>query len=244
MLDIKKVSPALKVKVLEAVPAPAWSAATEKRIQAIWDREKKKRGERLFDAPMLSLERVDGETLWARRVSYRAYLGQLREPALYAELKIRALAVSGLLHVGDEVLFGLRATHLTQDPGCWELVPSGGLSLDYLGADGVYSLKDQFLAELREELGVAADALSGRALPYLLVEDTESHCIDLAIEARVKEPKESIAHAHESRGTDEYTALAFVAAPDLPRFEREHPIVPVSLALLKNSALFTVQESR
>src|SRR6185436_11596806 len=95
------------------------------------------------------------------RVSdYRSFLAQLREPSLYPALQVRTLAVSALVAVGTKVALGKRALHVTQDPGKWELVPSGGITPDALRVGGERAAHEQVLLELEEELGLPRSAVA------------------------------------------------------------------------------------
>jgi hypothetical protein len=213
--------------------------ATEKKIEEIWESEKAKRGNKLFNGPLLSLIRLEGTVLEARVVDYRSYLAQTRAPELFSELGIRALAVSGLVAAEGKIAFGRRATHLTQDAKKWELVPSGGLSPRTNMNDGNALIEEQILEELAEELGVPHSAVT-YIRPFLVVEDMEAHVVDIGIDVSLSINSVQIKEASQVR-SDEYSEIRWVDSAEIDKFYsiKEHgdEFVAVSLELLKAKRL-------
>jgi hypothetical protein len=73
------------------------------------------------------------------------------------------------------------------------------------------------LAELREELGLPADAVSA-SQPLALVEHAGSHVLDLGILLRTALGEEEIRAAHAAAGDGEYAGVEMVALADLSGF--------------------------
>jgi hypothetical protein len=92
------------------------------------------------------------------------------------------------------------------------------------------------LSELREELGLAPDAV--RAFrPLAIVEHAASHVLDLGIALATALTAAQIRAAHAAAGNAEYAALDVVAIADLPGFLASvagdiTPQAPVFLACL------------
>jgi len=129
-----------------------------------------RRTPRLYDGPVLALDRVEGETLHTRPSGYLATVATA--DALRAEweregfgpLRARAHEVAGsdplrngngraaavglavVTALGGRVLLGRRSDNVAADPGLWHTAPSGMLEP---GVD----LADQMGRELEEELG-------------------------------------------------------------------------------------------
>ena len=92
------------------------------------------------------------------------------------------------------------------------------------------------LAELREELGLDAEAVCDPQ-PLAIVEHAASHVLDLGIALRTALTAAQIRAAHAASGNSEYAALEVVALSDLPDFLARMageltPQAPVFLARL------------
>lgn len=217
----------------------ALSPEVEQKISEIWKTEKLKRGDGLFNSEVLSFVQVEGEVLVARITDYRTYLAQARAPHLYDVLKVRKLAVSGLVALGSQIVFGKRAMHLTQDAGKWELAPSGGVAYRAADGNGRLTVEQQFFEELEEELGLQRSMVSSFR-PLLFVEDTESHVIDIGIDVELSGNRTDIEAALKRR-SDEYSEICWIDKSEIDQFcsvERQRGgIVEVSLELLKAKRL-------
>lgn len=209
-------------------------AALERRVEALWRQEQEARRTPLFNGELLSVVSVAPARIEARVTEYRHFVAQRRDPSLSSELRVRPLAVSGLTHCRDGIVFGRRSAGSTQDVGLWELVPSGGIDARAVRPDGGVDVVGQLLQELREETGCSPEAVISTN-PFLLVEDTESAVVDIGIEIRLAIDGAAVLAAHDSRATDEYDELRFVPIADLERFTE--PAVEVSLALLRARGL-------
>lgn len=172
----------------------------------------------------------DGIT--ARIVEYRHFIAQRAQPALFAALQIRPLAVSGVLECPQGLVIGRRAATLTQDAGLWELVPSGGLDPNTAVAGNKADCTAQILIELREETGLEADQVFGLS-PFCLIEDDDSHVIDIGIAMATTLDAAQLAQIHRAGASSEYAELGVVPAAEADgAFMGRVPLVAVSQALL------------
>ena len=107
--------------------APVLSADVAERVDAIWRAELQERGDSLLDGQLFSIGEIKDGVILGWLSEYRLFLAQQREPCLFPALRVRPLAVTGYVVCDDGVIIGKRAENVTQDPGSWELLPSGGV---------------------------------------------------------------------------------------------------------------------
>jgi hypothetical protein len=236
MLRTEALSHELSIRIV-ADPNIATPPSVENEVEQIWAAANAARPTGLFNGPMLSFVALRERTLEAKLTDYRHFLAQKRAPHLYETLQIRPLAVSGLVRHESRIVFGKRAGYTTQDAGRWELVPSGGLTPRALDVDGNISAETQVLQELQEELGLSASFVK-TTRPFLLVEDLETHVIDIGLEITLAASHADIEHANIQR-SDEYAAIEWVEANGVGRFcaPSAHDVIAVSLAFLSAKRL-------
>ena len=104
-------------------------------------------------------------------------------PDLFDGLAQRPLAVNGIVLGPDGLVFGRRPDEVVYQPGQWQLPPAGCVDDRAARPDGTADMLAAVLAELREELGLAADVVSA-SQPLALVEHAGSHVLDLGIALR------------------------------------------------------------
>jgi hypothetical protein len=228
MHRVYKLDPAFRLNILPAAPAPP--AAIEARIEEIWAEEKRRRGASLYDGRAYSLAERTQTLLSLRETDYRHLLAQRRDPELYAALGLRPVGVTGILICREGVVLGLRADHVAADAGLWEPAPAGGLDRPDPAA--------QLMEELAEELGVAP----ARVKPPLvrgLIEDTESHVLDILYRIETDMAEDELRAAQRAAGSDEYAELAVVAPSDLLGFlaARKDRLLPALRAMLRLGGL-------
>lgn len=211
---------------------PAPPADVLDRVEAIWRRELEN-GRRLFNGRVFSLERLKDGTAYGHLAQYKWYMAQLADPSLAPYLRVRSLAVCGLVIARGNVLLGRRHPGLALEGGLWELTPSGTISGKHREADGSISWRLQFLEELREELGLEFPGTQA-ITPFALVEDTAINNWDMGIALRIEVDPQAIARQHSFGADDEYTELAFVPEADVAAFVHAHrdEMVGVSHQLL------------
>lgn len=208
---------------LEVVGDLAPEPAVRAEIDALWAAAIIERPH-LFDGPGLSVVSVDGGCLRVVRTSYRYVMAARRSPRLRQLLQMRTLAVSGVLTCPQGVVLGRRGPEVTQGPGSWELVPSGGVEPCRDGS--APDLRNQILKELGEEVGLGPDQVRvGK--PLGMVEDTDSGVIDVVTPLSTDLPVARILEAHQTRGSSEYAELAIMAGP------RIRNLLPESKAIME-----------
>ena len=232
MLKVRPLSNQLYIELKDhsAVRAPE----IEEKISQIWSNEEKKRGKNLFNGPILSFVNFTQNVIEAKVEDYRSLIAQAHSPHLYDLLKIRPLAVSGFVSVDCQILFGKRALHVTQNPGMWELVPSGGLTPAAFSKGKELAVQEQLFEELREELGLNRSMVNA-VIPFLLIEDTLSHVIDIGVEVALSGSRAQI-DALSTKRSDEYSEISWVEASQIEDFclkNQNCGIVDVSIELLK-----------
>lgn len=212
----------------------------EQQINEIWEIEKANRGCHLFNGEILSFICFKQGILEAQVSDYRTYLAQLRDPNLYKWLKIQALAVSGIITFESSIVFGKRAMHVTQAPGKWELVPSGSLTPGAIKNNGNLAIEEQFFEELYEELGLKRTMVASLH-PFLLVEDTKTHVIDIGIDVKLSGNRYDISRALKQR-SDEYSEITWIHERQVTELfsteQLQDTIVEVSLELIKAKNMF------
>jgi hypothetical protein len=224
----------LKV-VVDAAHVTEQSPEIVARIEDIWQRESDKRGKALFNGQLFSILREEADSITGWLAEYKWFLGQRRDPALFSALRVRPLAVTGLLICQDGVVFGRRAIHVEQDAGLWELVPSGGVDGSMLEPDGLIDLRRQLIAELSEEIGIGAEAVSMPPQPFAIVTDADAHVSDIGIIVRTNLSTSTIMGAFTSLKNREYATLKVVPTAYLNRFIKSHSshLAAVSSALIE-----------
>ena len=84
---------------------------------------------------------------------FRRSLAQIIRPELYDRLRVRSLAVNGVISCAHGVLIGRRSSHAVYQAGQWQLPPAGSVDQSAENADGNIDFGGQLLQELREEFG-------------------------------------------------------------------------------------------
>jgi hypothetical protein len=229
MVTVHALSP--NVEVIAGSEAPALPPALEAEITATWNAERTRRYG-LIDGLIFSVERFSAARIEGRYVPYRRLVAQRADPTLFADLRVRPLAVSGVLTCKGGIVFGRRAADVADDPGRWELVPSGGVSPDSAGPGRRVDLGRQIRAELDEEMGLkSADVSSLKVI--CAVEDDKTRVIDVGIAIMSPLISAEILARHGRNVSREYSELAVVSRRNLPEFVTARAVIPVSRALLE-----------
>lgn len=198
-----------------------------------------------IDAPILSITDIHEASMRGIIRHYRYFFAQNFEPKLFKKLQIRPLAVSGLLTCNDGLVIGRRSKILMQYPGCWELVPSGGIDtqdvlstqvlsdLQEINAHAPLDLKAQILRELEEELGIEQDSLTD-IKPFCRIHDLQSHVIDIGIALHASLSSRQIMERHSKIQEKEYDELLIVPFRDLGKWTSpDTPLIEASVQLLR-----------
>ncbi|WP_243310219.1 hypothetical protein [Fundidesulfovibrio agrisoli] len=203
--------------LLDASETPAPSASVLERVEALWA-ETQARTPGLFNGSLFSLAAFDGARALGFMAQYKWYVAQLAEPSLFEALRVRSLAVSGLVNVRGHLVFGKRRAGLSLEGGLWELAPSGTLSDASREPDGSLSWRGQFARELTEELGLSAPL--GALKAFALVEDTATNIWELGVSAELDLDPGDVLAAYAGLERTEHDQLSIVPLADVPRFHK------------------------
>lgn len=151
----------------------------EERISVIWDAEKEKRKDAIFDGKILSLRELNSNYLLGEFIPYRSFLAQSIDPYLAKKINVFPVGVSGIM-VGDRhVLVGKRSSLVTSYPGHYEFVPSGSISYESSEA-GFINYRMQILKELYEETGILPTYVTSLQ-PFALLIDRDRSLVDICL---------------------------------------------------------------
>lgn len=207
----------------------------EVEVEQLWQAEQARRGKALFNGKIFSAVEITPDTIHGRIVEYRHLIAQRAKPELFEALNVRPVAVSGLFECADGVVFGRRSGTMTQDAGLWELCPSGGLDTNKAAAGGKVDYCAQILTELQEEIGISPDAVT-EIRPFCLVDDLDSHVIDIGIALRSRLSANEVIAIHRAAATKEYDELLILPHDEVAQFVegKRGQLVVVSAALLEH----------
>jgi 8-oxo-dGTP pyrophosphatase MutT (NUDIX family) len=231
----------LNVRALQSTPRvalgtpPALEPDVLARVEQIWQQEKKLRGDQLFNGAMFSVQEFSEGEIIGCMTEYRLFLAQRRDPALYEALKIRPLAVTGVLACRDGLVLGQRSSRTEMDANLWELVPSGSVDAQSLDDDGQPSLLRCLLNELREETGILASNVLGEPSAIAAADDSASHVVDIGLGMRIDLSAGQVIETFAALKNREYASLEVIAADGIEAFRKNRgaSLADVSAALLK-----------
>lgn len=209
-------------------------ASVESEIDDLWQAERQRRGKSIFNGNIVSAVETSPERIIGRVAEYRHLIAQRARPDLYDVLRVRPVAVSGLLECAEGIVFGRRSDSMTQDAALWELVPSGGLDA-VKGPSGEVNYRAQILTELNEETGIGSDSISSLT-PFCLVEDLDSHVLDIGIALVSQLSAHAMLRIHRATVSKEYKELRVVPLADVANFiqSEAEQLVSVSAALIEH----------
>ncbi len=205
--QVTRLDPGLLVRIVRAMPT--LTPTVEAQVAAIWAEALAARP-RLFNGTVFSADHIEAGRIEGHWTEYRRVLAQVRAPALFESLRIRSLAVNGLLACADGIVLGRRDTASVYQPGVWQSPPAGSVERRASGeADGV-DLAAQLLAECEEELGLAAADVTVLR-PTAAVEHPHSRIVDVGILLRTRLDFVAVRAAWLARGNREYDQLRLVS---------------------------------
>jgi hypothetical protein len=203
------------VVVLERGRAPTLDTATVSAVDREWTRALASRPH-LVDDWLFSVERVELPEIVGVFVPYRWFVAQCAEPGLQAILRVAPLAVTGRVLTADgRLVFGLRSVHNTQDPGSWELAPSGGVDPSARTVAGVLDPEVTLQQELDEELGVHAAEVFDATCVGLAV-DPDAHVHDLVYDVAITLTAEQLRARSTTRRHVEHDAFEYPELHEAP----------------------------
>jgi hypothetical protein len=209
------------------------STSAQERISSIWEQEKKKRGDDLFEGRIFNVTEITRETLTGFYIDYSVSLAQYCAPNLFDEIAVRSLAVSGFVECEQGIVFGLRNENLTADAGLWELVASGGVDDSVRFENGTVDIREQFLNELCEEINLPAESVSELS-PIVMLEDSETHVCDIVFAARLSVGADTLFPLFNECGREEYVSIDIVQENNIKSFTQlmKGSMTPATLEIL------------
>lgn len=226
---VRGLDPAFEVVCVQDV-APSLSQALERETGELWGEAQAERIRPMHNGPLFTVTSFSPDRIEGFFTEYRMFIAQRRRPALFNVLKVRPLGVSGLLICPDGIVFGRRGPEATQDAGRWELVPSGGIDDTARKGDRIDAV-GQLLKEQEEETGLTVAEIGG-ITPLCLLEDRESHVLDIAMLLETDRSGPEILARHNALKNREYTALKIVPADRLDVFLKDEAVAGISCTLL------------
>ncbi len=218
----------LRVRVQGAdPPLPADLAAI---VSGIWMEECRRRPA-LFNGRVFCADAIGRHEIVGHWTEYRRVLAQIREPALCDALRVRSLAVNGLIGCPDGLLLGRRHQEAVYLSGHWQAAPAG--SVEARGDDEP-DLAAQLLAELEEELGLRPSDV--RAMqPALAIEHADTRIVDVGFLLRTSLRFDEIQRLHAACGNGEYDQLRVIPYARIPLFlmDDEPTLLPSARLLLE-----------
>ena len=200
---------------------PALDPALDAEVEALWRaaaaRVAAGGAGSLFNGRVFSADTITPGAIIGHLTEFRRIVAQMERPALFDSLRVRPLAVCGVLRCADGIVFGRRHAGAVYQAGLWQLPPAGSVDAGAVAPGGSVDIRRQLLAELREELGLAAD---GVATPEVLcaVEHPDSHVCDLGMTLNTRLSGQAVLAAHRALGNGEYPTLRIVPLTDLAAF--------------------------
>lgn len=195
----------------------------EAEIDAIWRMEQARLGNVLFNGRVFSGDVITPELVTGHWTEYRRIVAQLRRPELYEAIRIRPLAVGGIIHSPDGFIFGRRQPKAVYQAGEWQLPPAGNVDPTCEGPNGEVNVTAMLLTELGEELGLTPDQVHSPK-PVAIVEHLDVHILDLGIALHTPLTQNQILAIHQASGNTEYDPIRIVPQEELATFLAQNPI--------------------
>jgi 8-oxo-dGTP pyrophosphatase MutT (NUDIX family) len=189
----------------EAAPLPA---GLDTDIEALWKAAQARTQGALFNGRVFSVDVLIPSLLRGHLTEFRRIVAQMDRPDLHEVLRVRPLAVCGVVCCRDGVVLGRRPDRAVYQAGMWQLPPAGSVDAAAVQADGWIDLRGQLFRELQEELGLPGDSIA-EVRPLCLVEHPGSHVLDLGFLLRTELSGEAVL-AHTRDGNGEYADLEVV----------------------------------
>jgi hypothetical protein len=203
-------------------PLPPW---LEAEIDRLWAEAQARTGGRLFNGRVFCADVITPRLICGHWSEYRRVVAQMARHDLFPVLAQRSLAVGGVLHGPDGVVFGRRPADAVYQAGEWQLPPAGTVDAGAARAEGRVDVLAALHAELKEELGLAPEDVRDPR-PLCLVEHAVpgggggagSHVLDLGIAIETPLGAAALHARHAAGGDDEYAALTIVRRAELADF--------------------------
>ena len=211
------------------VPGPI-----QDEIARLWDEEQRRRAMPLVNGAILSALSVSPSMIVGRIAEYQEYLAQKVRPQLYQVLRVRPVAVSGILQCPEGLVFGRRGADVTDGAGSWELVPSGGIDMTGRTSEQGADYRAQLAAEMREEIGISIESWAALA-PICAVEDEITHVLDIGVAMTTDLTLNRLRAAYRMAGSNEYAEILAVNMTEFDGFAAKcgDKMLPTSAELVR-----------
>jgi len=216
---VHDIAPDVTVRTTHPMPSlpAALDAAVEARWQAAIARVAAGGAGRLFNGRVFSADVISPNLITGHMTEFRRIVAQMDDPELGAALKLRPLAVCGVVRCTGGIVIGRRPMGAVYQAGLWQLPPAGSVDHHAVRSDGSIDLTGQLLTELTEELGIPA-ARASRPRPLCAVEHPGSRVTDLGIALDTDLSAEAVLAAHRLHANAEYDPLLVVPFDRLAGF--------------------------
>nr|WP_063908389.1 hypothetical protein [Acetobacter malorum] len=223
---ILRLSPSCTITVTPHVPRH--TAETEAEITRIWV-EACQKTPALFNGCVFSADHVSRTGISGHWTDYRSVLAQMKNPALFMQLRLQPLAVIGLLETPEGYVLGRRHPSSLYQGNFWQSPPAG--SIERRGDSTAVHLDEQLLAEAEEELGLIAENVTIGS-PHLIARHPGTRILDIGIPMHTPLSFSAV-EAHWKNGANqEYDQLALVPHAEIDAWLRRPDLLPTSRALL------------
>jgi hypothetical protein len=235
-----EIAGGIHVRVVRPMPAlsPELDAEVERLWQAAVARVAAGGAGTLFNGRIFSADSITPDLIAGHLTEFRRVVAQIERPALFDTLGLKPLAVCGVVHCADGVVFGRRHVSAVYQAGMWQLPPAGSVDGHAVNAGGTVALNRQLLDELREELGLSASDVD-TPLPLCIVEHPASHVCDFGMALRCRLDGTAVLAAHAQRGNNEYQTVRILPREEIARFvaDTAASMVPPAPMFLRRAGL-------
>lgn len=217
-----------EVKIVDSGEEFQLSDVEKNRVEELWEAAQKQYEGKLFNGKLLNyLDFVDGK-LYGKFVEYKYYIAQRADLTLRKRLSIRPIAISCLCTFEEQALLGKRSALVTDFPGFFELVPSGGIDPS-AAENGKVNLIKQALTELSEEAKIEPKDVRS-CYPLVLFQDLITGGFEICMRIELKKIQ-----AHSLLQNNEYSQLEWMAFSKLQKFafEKKESFITLSLFLIE-----------
>jgi hypothetical protein len=237
---VHEVAPNIVVRIGRAMPD--LPAAADREVERLWQAASRRVAAggagQMFNGRVFSADVITPQLVTGHLTEYRRVVAQMERPDLFAELGVRSFAVCGVLRCAGGVVVGRRHRAANYQAGMWQLAPAGSVDAGAVTGAGTVDLRRQLFGELREELGLPADAVDGPR-PLCIVEHPGSHVADLGLALASRLSAEAVLAAHRAGGNAEYDHVVVVPQARLAAFlaEAGETLVPPAREFLIRAGL-------
>ncbi|QDU32040.1 hypothetical protein KS4_00680 [Poriferisphaera corsica] len=206
-----------------------------KVVDEIWEQEKLKRGDGLFNGRLFGVIDYDRRRVMGRWFEYKYYVAHRYDPYLFENTFLIPLGVSGIIAHEDYVVFGRRSDRVMCYPGAWELAPSGAVDPTCLNTDKLMVDYERLLMkELHEETGLQVAEMDGVDV-IGFGRDMKEASFEVCARIRSKLDYRAMVARLDEAQNDEYREFNVVGLNEIEQFVEENAgtILPISLGILR-----------